>query len=363
MSLTPIDSQFMARALRLAEQGLYSTSPNPRVGCVLVKEGRVVGEDWHRAAGQPHAEVLALQQAGDAARDATCYLSLEPCSHTGRTGPCSEALIQAGVSRLVYAMEDPNPEVAGSGLEQLEKAGIQVDGPLMQSDARALNPGFIRRMATGRPLVRVKMAISLDGRTAMPDGNSYWVTGPKAREDVQRLRARSCAVLSGWRSVEMDKAQMTVRPDEFGLDLGSRQPLRVLLDAQCRLPQDARFFRAESPVLVANLQRDDEQGHIRHVRLPEKQGHIDLHAVLDLLGQMEINELLVESGPELSGAFMRAGLVDELVIYMAPKLMGSNSAPLFGLPLQKMAEALPLHFTEVRQIGGDLRITALLEKE
>lgn len=363
MALTATDSQHMATALRLAEQGLNTTSPNPHVGCVLVKGDEVVGQGWHRAAGEPHAEINALAQAGDRASGSTCYVTLEPCSHTGRTGPCTDALIEAGVTRVVFAMEDPNPKVAGAGLQRLRDAGIEVDGPLMQSEARQLNIGFVRRMATGRPFVRAKLAMSLDGRTAMPDGNSFWVTGPKAREDVQRLRARSCAVLSGWRSVQMDKAQMTVRGEEFGLDLGDRQPLRVLLDANNRLEDSARFFQASSPILVANLSRDEEQGHVRRVRLPEKQGHIDLDALLDLLGKEEINELLIESGPELTGAFVRQGLVDELIIYVAPKLMGSESAPLFDLPLQKMAEALPLHFSEVRSIGGDLRITALLEKE
>lgn len=364
--MSPQDSQYMARALRLAEHGLYTTTPNPRVGCVLVKSGTVIAEAWHKEAGQPHAEALALAAAGDNASGVTCYVTLEPCSHSGRTGPCADALIAAGVKRVVYAMEDPNPLVGGGGIEKLRQAGIEVNGPLMQDEARRLNAGFIKRMHLGRPLVRLKMAMSLDGRTAMADGNSFWITGPKARADVQRLRARSCAILSGWRSVEMDKSQMTVRAEEFELvaeGIGERQPLRVLVDAHNRLPMGARFYKAKSPILVANLERDESSEHIRWIKIPAQGQHLDLVALLQQLGELGINELLVESGHELSAAFMRAGLVDELVIYVAPKLMGSDAAPLFLLPLQKMAESLPLHISEVRHIGGDIRITAVPETE
>jgi len=371
------DSQFMARALRLAERGNYTTSPNPRVGCVLVKGGepsaaaKIIAEAWHQKAGQGHAEILALQMAGEKAKGATCYVSLEPCNHTGRTGPCTEALIEAGIARVVYAMEDPNPQVGGAGVARLREAGIEVDGPLMNQEAARINMGYVKRMATGRPFIRVKMAMSLDGRTAMPDGNAFWITGPRARMDVQRLRARSCAILTGWRSAAMDKSQMTVRADEFEIaeeGLGERQPLRVLVDSKLQMEKDARFFQAQTPVLVANLSRDgsgaeESESHISYLKIEEAEGHVDLTELVEKLGDRGINELLVETGSELSGAFLRAGLVDELIIYMAPKLMGSDARALFELPLQKMTESLPLHIKEVRQLGGDLRITASPEME
>lgn len=362
------DSLYMARALRLAERGIYSTSPNPRVGCVLVKDESVIAEAWHQRAGEGHAEILALEQAGENAKGSTCYVSLEPCNHSGRTGPCTKALIKAGIDRVVYAMEDPNPLTAGAGVESLRAEGVQVDGPLMEQEAARINAGFVKRMSTGRPFVRLKMAMSLDGRTAMSDGNAFWITGPRARADVQRYRARSCAVLSGWKSVEMDKSQMTVRPEEFELDeenVGDRQPLRVLVDSHLQLDKKARFFQAQSPILVANLEREGagDLDHINYLKVDAEAGHIDLDNLLDKLGEIEINELFVESGSELSGAFMRAGLVDELLVYVAPKLMGSDARSLFELPLQKMAESLPLHIKEIRQIGGDIRITAMPEME
>ena len=363
-----VDSEFMARALRLAERGIYTTSPNPRVGCVIVISGKEIAGAWHQMAGEAHAEVLALAQAGDKAKGATCYVSLEPCSHAGRTGPCADALIAAGIARVVYAMEDPNPKVAGRGLEKLRAAGIEVDGPLMAPEARRINAGYIKRMTTGRPFVRLKMAMSLDGRTAMPDGNAFWITGPRARADVQRLRGSSCAILSGWKSVSMDKSQMTVRPEEFDLKeegLGDRQPLRVLVDAKLQLEKDARFFKAESPILVANLSKEGkgDLAHVDYLQVAQEDGRVDLHDLLDKLGAAQINDLLVESGPSLGGAFMRSGLVDELVVYIAPKMMGSEARALFEMPLQKMAESLPLHIKEIRQLGGDIRITAMPETE
>lgn len=362
------DSHFMARALRLSERGIYSTSPNPCVGCVLVNGDQIVAEAWHQKAGEGHAEALALDIAGDKAKGSTCYVSLEPCNHTGRTGPCTEALIDAGVTRVVYAMEDPNPKVAGAGVEKLRAAGIEVDGPLMAQEAAAINVSYVKRMATGRPFIRVKMAMSLDGRTAMPDGNAFWITGPRARADVQRYRARSCAVLTGWRSVSLDNSQMTVRAKEFELDeegMGMRQPLRVLVDSKLQLAEDARFFKADSDILVANLCREGsgDVSHIEYLKVEEEQGHIDLTDLMYKLGERGINEVFVETGSELSGAFLRTGLVDELLIYMAPKLMGSDARALFELPLQKMAESLPLHIKEIRQLGGDIRITAMPEME
>ena len=364
--LSPADSFYMARALRLAEKGLYTTSPNPRVGAVAVNKGEIVGEGWHMRAGDNHAEINALEQAGDAAQGADLYVTLEPCSHQGKTGPCSDAIIAAGVQRVIYGHEDPNPQVASAGLSQLKEAGIQIDGPLMELEARALNPGFIKRMSTGMPLVRVKMATSIDGRTAMPDKNSFWITGPKARADVQRLRGKSCAVITGWQTVEQDQASMTVRPEEFDVaepGLGERQPLRVLVDSQCRLAQDARFFKADSPILVANGSRAEVQSHIEYAVYPQTKSGIDLEALLKDLAERGCNEVLVEAGAGLAGAFFRLGIVDELVIYFAPKVMGSDARPLFDLPLSIMDESLPVRFVDVRTVGRDIRVTAIPETE
>ncbi len=366
MSVISSDSQYMARALRLAERGIYTTTPNPRVGCVLVKDGQIVGEGWHQKAGEAHAEINALSAAAEQSRGATAYVTLEPCNHRGKTGPCSQALIDAGVTRVVFGQEDLNPEVAGTGIQRLRDAGIEVDGPLMEREARALNPGFNKRMATGLPFVRVKMAISLDGRTAMPDTNSFWITGPRARADVQRLRARSCAVVSGWQTVEQDQASLTVRPEEFGLDngeLGKRQPLRVLIDSRNRLDQNAGFYKTDSPILVANLATDSQKDHIEHKRYAENQGHVNLLELLTDLAARGCNEVLIEAGAGLAGAFFRQGLVDEMVIYMAPKVMGSDARGLFDLPLSIMDEALPLRFVDVRPIGRDIKIVAVPELE
>lgn len=366
MPLNELDNQYMARAIRLAEQGLYTSMPNPCVGAVIVADGKVVGEGFHAIAGDDHAEVVALAQAGEKAKGATCYVSLEPCNHQGKTGPCSEALIAAGISRVVYGHEDLNPEVNSTGIARLREAGVQIDGPLMENEARVLNSGFNKRMATGLPLVRIKMAVSLDGRTAMPDNNSFWITGPNARADVQRIRARSCAVVTGWKTVAQDQASMTLRPSEFGLDnnaFGGRQPLRVLMDSRNKLPPDEKFFQANSPILVANLERSETKDHIERMQFPESSGHVDLRELLLELANRQCNEVLVEAGAELAGAFFRLGLADELIIYVAPKLMGSDARPLFELPLAIMDEALPVRFTDVRTIGRDIRITAVPETE
>ena len=374
MPLNALDSQFMARTLRLAERGRYTTMPNPRVGCVLVKDDQVLAEGWHQYAGGPHAEVEALALAGSEAPGATTYVSLEPCSHTGRTGPCSQALIRAGIGRLVYAMEDPNPSVSGRGLEQLRSAGIQVDGPLMEEEARALNPGFIKRMSQGRPWVRCKLAMSLDGRTAMASGESKWVTGRRAREDVQRLRARSCAIISGVDTVLTDRAALTVRAEELKLDpdwgeaeaIARRQPLRVILDSRGRLTPDAPLLSHPGPILVVHSgsapQRDWPES-VSQLVLPDRQGRIDLRALLDELGRRQCNEVLVESGARLAGAFLGQGLLDEVQIYMAPKLLGSSARPLFELPLDTMAAQLPLKIHEIRALGQDWRITASPDPE
>lgn len=374
MSVTQADHVFMARALRLAERGLYTTMPNPRVGCLLVKDGQIIGEGWHYRAGEGHAEVNALAQAGEQARAATAYVTLEPCSHTGKTGPCSEALITAGVARVVYAMEDPNPQVSGRGLEKLTAAGIEVAGPLLEDDARALNPGFVKRMEQKLPVVRCKLAMSLDGRTAMASGQSKWVTGRKAREDVQRLRAHSCAIISGIDTVLSDNASLTVRADELQLpnaeDAAVKQPLRVILDSRLRLTRNSEILNHPSPILLVHNGSDDNADklngwpeHLELIALPGKNDRIDLLALLRELARRECNEVLVEAGATLAGSFLRLGLLDEVIMYMAPKLLGSNARPLFDLPLNTMAAALPLKFRDIRAVGNDWRITAIPDME
>ncbi len=363
------DHLFMARALRLARKGLYSTHPNPRVGCVIVRDGQIVGEGWHARAGEPHAEVHALRQAGDKARGATAYVTLEPCSHHGRTPPCADALVAAGVSRVVAAMQDPNPQVAGSGLLRLAQAGIEVASGVLESEACALNAGFIKRMEHGLPFVRVKLAMSLDGRTAMASGESQWITGPAARAEVQRLRAQASVVLSGADTVLADDARLTVRADELGLgaemtELAQRRPpLRVLVDGRLRVPLSKTFFQV-GPALVATCaaatarDRYQEDGH-ELLAVPGSNGHVDLRKLLLELASRGVNEVLVEAGPRLAGAFARAGLVDEYRIFMAPKLLGSSARALLDLPLNRMAEAPELQILDIRAVGDDWQITAV----
>lgn len=353
----------MSRALQLAERGLYTTDPNPRVGCVLVKDGTVVGEGWHAVAGGPHAEIEALRQAGGNARGATAYVTLEPCCHHGKTPPCSDALIQAGVARVVAAMEDPNPRVAGQGLEQLKRAGMEVASGLLQLQAEALNPGFIQRMRSGRPFIRSKLAMSVDGRTAMASGESKWITGEAARRDVQRLRARSSAIMSGIGTVLADDPSLTVR-NESG-ELAARQPLRVILDPHLSTPETARFLSQPGKSLIVTateepeIQERLERAGAEVVYLPHGIDAIDLHALVRLLAEREINEVLLETGAILSGAVLHAGIIDELVIYMAPKLMGNGARGLFHTPgLDKLADALSLDIRDIRAIGQDWKITA-----
>lgn len=365
-TVTQFDRQYMARAIHLAAKGLYSTMPNPRVGCVLVKDGVVVGEGWHERAGEGHAEVNALAQAGEQAKGATAYVTLEPCSHTGKTGPCCEALSKAGVARVVYAMEDPNPQVSGRGLDFLEAAGVAVSGPVLETEAWALNPGFIKRMESGRPLVRCKMAMSLDGRTAMASGESKWVTGPAARADVQRLRAQSCAIITGIGSILHDDSSLTVREDELKLPnaglAASIQPLRVVLDSKQQLRASAKVVQSPARSLVVSAQSEPDPelvaAGVEQLSLPDEEGRVDLVKLLAELGRRQCNEVLVEAGSNLAGAFLRRGLLDEVVIYMAPKLMGSEAKPLFELPLQRMSAQLPLTITDMRAVGNDWRITA-----
>ena len=364
--MSAADHAWMAHALRLARQGLYSTHPNPRVGCVIVRDGQLLGEGWHQRAGEPHAEVHALRQAGDRARGATAYVTLEPCSHYGRTPPCAEALVTAGVARVVAAMRDPNPLVAGRGLERLRSVGIEVASGVLESEARELNIGFVKRMETGLPYVRAKLAMSLDGRTAMASGESQWITGPAARSEVQRLRARSSLVLSGADTVLMDGARLTVRAAELGLDPEQtelalkRPPLRVLVDGRQRVPLDAPFFQA-GPVLVASTSEAAESyraaGH-ELLTLATAEGRVDLPALLRTLAERGANEVLLEAGPRLVGAFAALGLVDEYQIFVAAKFLGSSARPLLDLPLDRMSEARELKIEDIRAFGDDWRILA-----
>jgi len=364
------DGEYMSRALQLARKGLYSTHPNPRVGCLIVADnGDIVGEGWHARAGEPHAEVHALRQAGSRARGATAYVSLEPCSHQGRTPPCADALIAAGVRRVVAALQDPNPEVAGNGLARLAAAGLEVRCGVLEGEARALNSGFIKRMERGLPFVRVKLAMSLDGRTAMQNGESQWITGSAARSAVQRLRAQSSVVLSGADTVLFDGARLTVRAAELHEDdeqtalAASRPPLRVLVDGRLRVPLDAPFYQAGRALTVCCAASGAQQAAFSEagqelLELPGEEAHVDLPALLHFLAARGGNEVLVEAGASLTGAFARADLVDEYRIFVAPKLLGSSARPLLNLPLERLAEALPLRFVDFAAIGGDLQITA-----
>jgi len=360
MSFTAHDHQFMAQAIRLAARGLYTTDPNPRVGCVIVQDSDIVGEGWHERAGEPHAEVHALRQAGERARGATAYVSLEPCCHHGRTPPCSDALIGAGVSRVVVAMADPNPRVAGMGMQQLQNAGIRVESGLLEAQAAALNPGFIKRMQKRRPYVRNKLAMSLDGRTAMADGESKWITAEDARQDVQRLRARSSAILTGVGTVLADDPALSVRLPDV-----DRQPLRVVIDTHLSTPVSARLLQQPGRTLIMTASTDpDLQETLRTAGAEVMQvagdgQTVDLPAVLDMLAEQEINEVLLETGATLSGAMLQAGLIDEMVIYMAPILMGDAARGLYRLPqLEHMADRMDLEIRELRAVGRDLRITA-----
>lgn len=360
MTVTPDDARHMGRALALAARGLYTTDPNPRVGCVLVNDRQVVGEGWHERAGGPHAEVQALRAAGTAARGATAYVTLEPCCHHGRTPPCTRALIDAGVARVVAAMPDPNPKVAGQGVAELAGAGIAVDVGLMQDEAGRLNPGFVSRMTRGRPYVRVKLAASLDGRTALATGESKWITGAAARADVQRLRARSSAILTGVGTVLADDPSLTVRD----LDIG-RQPLRVVVDGNLSLRADARLLRLPGRTLVVTAADDGDYAEALIAAGAEVMvlaggvGRVDLPLLMQDLAAREVNELLVEAGATVCGALLAAGLIDELVVYLAPHLLGSSARGMFDLPaLESMADRVALDIVDVRAVGKDWRITA-----
>ncbi len=365
-----VDQLYMTRAIRLARRGRYTTDPNPRVGCVLVRDGSIVGEGWHRRAGEPHAERHALHQAGDQACGATAYVTLEPCCHHGRTPPCTDALIAAGVARVVCAMVDPNPLVAGKGLALLRLAGIEAETGVLETEARALNPGFIQRMEKGRPFVRCKLAASLDGRTAMADGESQWISSEASRRDVQRLRAGSSAILTGIGTVLADDPSLTVRlaaVDLPGMEAGEpvRQPLRVVVDSHWRMPLDARMLGLPGETLVVGVADAPERmsalqaAGARVYRCAQREGRVDLTALLSELARRGINEVLLETGATLAGAMLAEGLVDEIVLYQAPHLMGDAGMGLFHLPaITAMVERIALEIVEVRRIGPDLRLRA-----
>ena len=366
---TEFDTRMMARALQLARRGQYSCMPNPHVGCVLVRDGAVIGEGFTQPAGGHHAEVQALQAAGDA-NGATAYVTLEPCSHTGKTGPCADALIASGVSRVVAALEDPNPLVAGNGLDKLRAAGVAVEVGLLAADARKVIPGFIARMSRGRGRVRAKLAMSLDGRTAMASGESQWITGPSARADVQRLRAMSCAVITGIGTVLSDDCSLTVRAPELGLtqseaELASlNQPLRVVLDSNLQTPASAAILDGAAPTIICHDEKLDATpaiiaSGVDRLALGEDGNGLNLTQLMDYLTARQSNEILVECGPRLAGAFLREGLLDELIVYMAPVLMGSAARPLLDLPLDTMAQKIPLQIEDMRKVGDDWRITAI----
>ena len=361
MSFSAVDHGMMALALQLAEHGLWTTSPNPRVGCVLVRDGKIVGEGWHERAGEPHAEVHALRAAGELARGATAYVTLEPCSHHGRTPPCAEALIAAGVARVVVAMSDPNPLVAGQGLAMLRAAGIETASGLLESEARELNIGFVSRMTRGRPWLRLKAAASLDGKTALNNGVSQWITGPDARQDGHRWRARACAILTGIGTVRDDDPQLNVRAVAT-----TRQPLRVVVDSKLETPLTARILQG-GQVLIAAAVDDEKRANLLRsagaevLVLPNAAGKVELKDLLEELGRRGINEVHAEAGFKLNGSLLREGLVDELLLYLAPCLIGHAASGVFNLPeLATLDGKRRLQIRDLRQVGEDIRLIARL---
>ena len=355
---TPDDHRWMLHALELAARGMDTTTPNPRVGCVIVRDGAMVGEGWHVRAGEPHAEVIALAQAGPRARGATVYLTLEPCSHHGRTPPCTDALIEARVARVIAAMEDPNPLVNGEGLARLRAAGIDVRCGLLGQQAVELNPGFVSRMTRGLPWVRMKVAASLDGFTALPDGRSQWITGTAAREDGHRWRARACAILTGIGTVREDDPQLTAR-----LDGVRRQPLKVLVDSRLEVDLDARILKGGDVLVVCARERDDAARQLRDrgcevLALPNAQGKVDLPALMRVLGDRGLNEVHVEAGHKLNASLLREGCVDELLVYLSASLLGSGR-PMFELdPVASLDARMALELQSVERLGNDVRLLA-----
>lgn len=355
------DFAFMARALRLAEKGLYTSTPNPRVGCVIVRDGAIVGEGWHRKTGEAHAEANALAAAGARAAGATAYVTLEPCNHQGRTPACSEALIAAGVARVVAAMRDPNAKVAGKGIERLRAAGIAVETGVMEAQARELNVGFVARTTRGRPWLRIKIASGLDGKTALENGTSQWITSPEARRDAHHWRARSCAIMTGIGTLNDDDPRLTVRDVET-----TRQPLRIVVDSRLRMPVSARILEQGGVLVAAAVDDRDKIARLQNrgaevVVLPDGKGKVDLAQLANELGRRELNEVMTEAGINLHSALLRAGVIDELLFYFAPLLLGDRGRGMFDLgDLSEMGQALKLSTTEMRQIGPDLRLRATL---
>ena len=361
MAFSAQDHAFMARALQLAEHGRFSTRPNPRVGCVLVRDGKVIAEGFHYRAGEDHAEAAALKVAGADARGCTAYVSLEPCAHHGRTPPCADALIAAGVARVVHAVDDPNPHVSGGGAARLRAAGIASEGGLLAAEARALNRGFLMRCEQGRPFVTLKMGMSLDGAVALANGQSQWITAPESRADVQRLRAGACAVLTGIGTILADDPRLDVRDPRF--DTAERPPARVILDSALRTPPHAKIFNVPGEVIIFTASTDLAIADALRARgarieaIATRAGRLDLTAVFSRLGMLGMNEVLVEAGPEVAGSLIGAHLVDELVLYVAPVLLGSGARAAFAWPsLAGLAEAPRFACLEVRRTGADQRM-------
>jgi diaminohydroxyphosphoribosylaminopyrimidine deaminase/5-amino-6-(5-phosphoribosylamino)uracil reductase len=365
MTFDAADHAFMARAFSLTRHGRYSATPNPNVGCVIVKDGRIIGEGWHQKAGDPHAEVNALTVCSENPRGAAVYVTLEPCAHHGRTPPCVESLIGAGVARVVAALDDPNPQVAGKGLAALRAAGIETEVGLMPDEARRIHRGFLARMSRGRPWVRVKLGVSLDGRTALSNNASRWITSPEARRDVHDLRAQSCAVLTGIGTVLADDPELTVRDVAC-----QRQPLRVLLDSRLEIQDGAKIMQGGNLLIVTATGDEGRAAALRQrgyevVRIPTEQvkGKVDLRLMMEALARHDLNDILVETGARLNGSLLQAGVVDEIITYIAPSVLGDLAHGMFAMgELSTLEQRTRLEFTDVRQIGPDLRVTARVIK-
>lgn len=357
--VTAADHEFMGQALELAGRGLYTTTPNPRVGCVIVRDGTIVGASWHEKAGMPHAEALALKAAGARARGATLYVNLEPCSHHGRTPPCADAIIDSGIGRVVAAVQDPNPQVAGAGFSKLRAAGVAVEQGLREAEARELNIGFFARVSRGRPWVRMKIAASLDGRTALANGESQWITGEAARADGHRWRARACAILTGFGTVRDDDPQLNVR----GVDT-PRKPLKIVVDSKFEMSPSARLLQEGKTLVVGAV--NDAKGvaslkaaGAEVVSIPNESGKVELFKLMEELARRELNEIHVEAGTKLNGSLLQAGVVDELLIYLAPSIIGDSGRGMFHLPeISELSRARALKIREVERVGADLRILA-----
>lgn len=369
MSFTELDHQYMVRAIELAFEGRFTTAPNPNVGSVIVRDGEIVGEGYHRQAGGPHAEVFALRQAEHLALGATCYVTLEPCSHYGRTGPCALALVNAGVKKVIVAMLDPNPLVAGRGIQILQDAGIEVQVGLLEEQARALNPGFLSRMERQKPYIRLKLATSLDGRIALSNGKSQWISSAESRSDVQLMRAQAHAILSTATTVLADNARLTVRAEGLAipfLDDGSvRQPIRVILDRSLKLSGHELLFSQNGPIVLVHDKQFNagfEHPHVRFIALDSDESGLDLNELMSVLAKEQINDLWVEAGAVLAGSLWQAGLVDELIVYQAPVLLGDKAKAMLQLPnYSELCEAQHFVWTSVQAMGPDLKLTARLE--